>query len=266
MEGLDSARWKLSRAAVHRQQLERDMAAFFRQEPQIVTLNPEEENNPDPQRRLKLRRPLPDEWVLIIGDCLQNMRSALEHAALAVVLANDPTADRQKVQFPIATTEAEWMGTGKLQAQRKRVSQASYAAQRTFRQLQPFVENPAEPQRNALYVLNELARLDRHQTLSVVTTTTSGRSILAAPLVTEGNVIIDDGPGLKLATNENLPDSARTPPNHQGERQIDMYSSRHFSVCFDRKGEAAQGLDVLDVLRIIYEHIAAHVIPDLAQS
>jgi hypothetical protein len=86
-EGRRSSAWlKLNRAAWHLRVLDEEMIRFFSQDPTPVV--PDDRGD---EVGLRLRIPLPEEWALIVGDCLQNLRAALEHIAVELALDHSTT-------------------------------------------------------------------------------------------------------------------------------------------------------------------------------
>lgn len=105
----DSARAKLGRAHMHADDLHGQIGAFARVPQPAYGVRKQF----DPELgcfvfTVTNVRPLPIPWNLIIGDCLTNARSALDHLAwhLVILSGTTPTEEQARViQFPIYETE-----------------------------------------------------------------------------------------------------------------------------------------------------------------
>jgi hypothetical protein len=109
---------------------------------------------------LKKRSDLPEALPLIVGDTIYNMRSALDHLAYSLCVAN--VGDRIKEgrsMFPIHAAVGSYMDSG-VQACR----QMSIEVQGIIERLQPYhAGNKASE--HPLGVLNQLSNVDKHRHL-----------------------------------------------------------------------------------------------------
>jgi hypothetical protein len=99
----------------------------------------------------------PDEWPLLAGEAIQNLRSALDHVVYAA------SGGRSGTQFPIFT-EAR-----KFQARASQILPGvpgSVVA--TIERAQPYQTNPNAPDRAMLEQLRVLSNLDKHRTLTTL--------------------------------------------------------------------------------------------------
>lgn len=104
---------------------------------------------------LKLRQPRED-FVLIVGDCVHNLRTSLDHLVWQLVLLNGGTPTTSNM-FPICDTHGAWVG----QLKRDRLCGVSLRAKTLIEGLQPYVSATNAP----LWVLSELENIDKHRTL-----------------------------------------------------------------------------------------------------
>jgi hypothetical protein len=161
--------FKLYRATLHLQELQREISEYLSSQPHSTALYSDGSG-----RRYVLKGHLshepPEMMPLIIGDCLQNMRVALDHLAWAlaelggkkppgntafpIYIDPDDFHDRTKKGVPTARS-----GLGKMRTLPKE-------AQELIEELQPY--HGDDPTRHPLWVLNEYSRIDRHRTLSVM--------------------------------------------------------------------------------------------------
>jgi hypothetical protein len=260
-----SAAWrKVDRATWHRAVLDQEMLRFFSQEPEPVV--PDEQGD---EVHLQLRVPLPDHWSLILGDCLQNLRSALEHIARELALDHSPGHNPRRVAFPIADTEDAWLGRNGNAEQRRYVSMMSPAAQAAIEQLQPFNVSPARPDLNVLWKLHELARIDRHQTVHLFVQLTVGNFTQLEEAGRRGNVAHPNPYGVRFIT---APISVHDLVISEGVFTVDSQGrrvrptpSRHiaFDVAFDPLDPTAATSLVSESLQLVEDYIRLDVLPPL---
>lgn len=131
-------------------------------------LNP---SDPDPRHYRLIITQEPDPWIsVVLGDMLFNIRSALDHVAVAIA----PEQHQRKVQFPVFK-DKRIDACGKEHEPFKEATRCMAAgAVAVMRREQPFEiwphatapDHPAK--RGRLYLLNELQNADKHRTLTVL--------------------------------------------------------------------------------------------------
>ncbi|MGC2743237.1 MAG: hypothetical protein WA672_08615 [Candidatus Angelobacter sp.] len=92
MASLDSVHQKIFRAALHIKSLETELEGYFKTNPGHLVREPHT-NSDEAFFTFQPKGPIPARFGLIIGDCLQNLRSALDYLVWELVLAanNQPT-------------------------------------------------------------------------------------------------------------------------------------------------------------------------------
>jgi hypothetical protein len=118
------------------------------------------------------RRRLPDpsaEVSLVLGECLQGFRSALEHAVYALSKAVDPTFEG--TEFPITLSAKEF------ERRRDKLRFLSPAHQTIIERLQPYAQPSSDPKLGTLWQLHDLARIDRHRTIQLTTAVIFAQSV-----------------------------------------------------------------------------------------
>jgi hypothetical protein len=105
----DGAKLKVERANHHISDLETQFAAFVDSHPYAMAVS----NDADTGQtilRLNLRKPIPTEWALIIGDAIHNLHSALDHMTWELIGHDGGTQDRY-IKFPTGDDKASFDGT-----------------------------------------------------------------------------------------------------------------------------------------------------------
>ncbi|HEX3684996.1 MAG TPA: hypothetical protein VHU83_20850 [Bryobacteraceae bacterium] len=103
-------------------------------------------------------------WALIAGDCVHNLRSALDSLVYGIAIHEtglNPPADERALQFPITSSP------DKFKEQKNRIKSLSPAVQSAIEKAQPYnVPHPEFPP--ALELLGILNNFDKHRTLNVM--------------------------------------------------------------------------------------------------
>lgn len=156
---LDGSRGKLRRALHHFTTLDGAINQFLTDHRfDVTTIRPFDE----PLWFVVLKDPpMPPvvDWALIIGDCVHNLRSALDYVAWE--LAGSNPGDTQ-TQFPIFDTREGWDSR-----RERRIGRWPAEARALVEQLQPF--QSADPPTTALSGLRRLSDADKHKLLTITT-------------------------------------------------------------------------------------------------
>ncbi len=154
---LDGPRLKLRRARKHLEDLERLMGSFIEAETKRVAV----EHDPQTGARLwVLHQPgKPDPaWGTIIGDVLYNLRSALDHLAWQLVLANGKNPNTMDAGFPIFESVESYAtkGLAQVRGMSERVRTEMEAAQ-------PYHRPSTTWRTDDLLLLNRLNNVYKHR-------------------------------------------------------------------------------------------------------
>jgi hypothetical protein len=228
--------------------------------------------------------PLPaNPLALLIGDCLQCFRTALDHLALELASAfTVPLTDQveKESEFPIFENGPGRGSAGfhKLQSKGKlagapapgsglaKIQGISPIAQKAIEGLQPyhrghtFTDDP-------LWRLHELNRLDKHRVLHVIAATAEGFAWTPAEaenvylLITKGEVGGIAGPVKGRTQVAWWRTGTFEPIDPKKKMRLNVRAS--LSVGFAPATPIVGGAPVLDVLREINDHIVSHVLPPL---
>ena len=105
----------------------------------------------------RFRARIPIEWSLIIGDCVHNLRSALDHLIYQAVLINDAVPDHE-TGFPIFS-KSDSLPTGPI----RKIQGASEDVRNIINRL-----NPCKGGNDNLCLLHDLDIAEKHKTLTVI--------------------------------------------------------------------------------------------------
>ena len=200
-------RSKVERAKQHISQLQLRLRTFAKTEPYRIS------TKRDPETRELLYyvesiSEVPVTVLLILGDVLNNLRSALDHVAYQLVMVGTGTAPGKHVYFPIAEDATSYQAaiSGKVKGARQGAIKVIEA-----------IEAYKGGKGHQLWVLNKLNNIDKHRLLLAVLAHYQGPSIGAFvhPGIQNLTVIYDDGrmenlpPVPMLAARMSLPGGMR---------------------------------------------------------
>jgi hypothetical protein len=96
------------------------------------------------------------EWSVVVGDCVQNFRAALDHMAWHLSV-RERGAHPTRIEFPIFGDQAQYQRDAP-----RKVAGVPTAATKIIESLQPFHRGPAFAE-HPLWKLHELATIDKHR-------------------------------------------------------------------------------------------------------
>jgi hypothetical protein len=177
-EYLLESRHKIGRAEKHLELLATKIDTFTEGDPYTVS----KEYNSEQSKylfKLKIGKSIPQvDWALDIGDCVHNIRSALDY--LAWRLAGSNLADRTTI-FPIYRKPSDF------DSAIWRLSRIHKDALVEMRSLQPYAG--AHPKENLLWLLQELDARDKHKLLTITQTRSRGGRFMVQTLDGSSGVI-----------------------------------------------------------------------------
>ncbi|MFV9454734.1 hypothetical protein ACNJ7E_14970 [Rhodococcus sp. NM-2] len=164
---MDSAYSKLSRAKQHLDFFKSEIHAYRARDPICFTYRQRKDPLDSSQIIVEyialVNEEPPNEWGLILGDILTNLRAALDHTLFSHISARQTLTDQEakSIQFPILDDVSKWEKWEKRNADwvEPAVAQAILAAQ-------PFKSDDLSD--HPVWVLNQLVNYDKHRTLHVV--------------------------------------------------------------------------------------------------
>lgn len=161
---LDDVRLKLRRAKEHAEALHNATATFHWLDANQIRVEVDAEAN-ELLVIASLRERTPREWGPLFGDFIHNLRSALDHLAIALVLRNKPTAHTRRTAFPIFERDPRRPNSPAADKEgwRNRVRNMGPEAKEAIRAIQPFSQPVPTGLTNTLKVLGDLSNLDKHR-------------------------------------------------------------------------------------------------------
>lgn len=157
MEPLESVRKNIFRAAFHHKCLQSELEGYFKTNPGHIVL--EADSSLDSiSFTIKPKKPMPARFGIIVGDCLQNLRSAMDYLVWELVLAakNEPS---DKNMFPICSTSERFK---EQVCSRKRLMGVPPDAVTEIDRLQPHTLGQ-DRQKSILWAIDGLVNINKHR-------------------------------------------------------------------------------------------------------
>ena len=163
-DNLTSWRLKIARAKEHFGTLDTEITAWVGTRPIAITKEKDAEGRCHTVFAEVVNPPALNRWSLISGDCVHNLRSALDSLLYGIAIHEtglNPPPNEKAIQFPITSSP------DKFSEQKSRIKLFSATVQSEIEKVQPYNEPQLEfPP--ALDLLGTLNNLDKHRTLNVM--------------------------------------------------------------------------------------------------
>lgn len=156
MASLDNPMAKLARAGEHLAALHEAAEAFVDEKP--YAFRTERDADGWDVFFVEIRKEPPLRLSAILGDYLQNLRSALDNLVTQLILLNGKPLPRT-TGFPVFDKERSYESVGVKRIKGVRPEHAAL-----IESLQPY-HGPHDPRRTAIEIVNTLANVDRHKAL-----------------------------------------------------------------------------------------------------
>lgn len=165
---ISGSRAKIGRAFHHFDILKKAVEAFFANKPYSLVIEPDAERSRQIIRLRDTRQAPVGEWALIIGDCVHNLRSALDY--IAWELAGSDPADNMTL-FPICDNSKSFE-----EARKRRLKRVPEEPLALIEGLQPY--HAADPHKNVLWAVQTLDATDKHKLLTLTVALPTGGAIM----------------------------------------------------------------------------------------
>jgi hypothetical protein len=157
MASLDSVLQKVDHAELHLDLVKAEIKGYLDANPGEFVPHASSTQN-QPTFVLKPKSPIPENIGLVVGDCLQNLRSSLDYLIWKLVLVAENTPSKKNM-FPVSLTLKSFQdaqSAGRLQG----VDPAAVALIEAF---QPYRDG--QPNATSLAILDELTNINKHRRL-----------------------------------------------------------------------------------------------------
>lgn len=153
MDAFQSVSLKMYRARHHYEELVSELLIYYR-----ILATPEGDLTEEEIKVRAMKVP-PQRFGLIVGDCLQCLRSSLDYLVWELVLAKKTTVPGSAHQFPISNKEKGFSQ----QLKRGRLKGVDSDAQALIASIQPY--HHPEPEQHPLAVLESLTNINKHRSV-----------------------------------------------------------------------------------------------------
>jgi hypothetical protein len=186
MHPLESSFRKLSRGIHHRNEANRLTRAFVKAKPYALRVEFDDATGDKRWVVDRVLRPPPLGISIAVADSIYNLRSALDHLAYRLVLANasQPT---KRTAFPLCDTPDKWQSCWK--SKTKGMSDPAIALIKSY---QPCFQTHPHRAKWASW-LDNLCNLDKHRHLYITLAATSG-GLWSHPIPYDARWFIHEGP------------------------------------------------------------------------
>lgn len=234
---LDSVHLKVARAEYHAKRFRKRAEAYAAKEPYSAVGKIDQIRNRAVYIAQVKEEP-PDELRVVVGDCIHNLRAALDNLAyaLAVRQSGSPPPNERSICFPIRDTPNMFpsqKNTGIV------LGAMPPSARGVIESLQPY-HRRKDPQRHPLWVLRDLDDFDKHRVLHVVNATSNRAAFQFSVPVKGVKIHHYFGPlenGTELAWFD-LSDAVVDIPGGGPEVGVDLDVNLGFGISFDKAGPA----------------------------
>ncbi len=154
---LEGSRLKVERAKEHFRYLQAQIVTFLAQNPYGIVIDQDKKTG-EAIWYARVSQEPPGQWAAIVGDIVHNLRAALDHIVFQLI--GDP--QNEYSEFPSSWKAEHYESSG-----RGKIKGVPVAAETIIQTVQPYQRGDAY-HAHPLYLLNELARRDRHRLLNIV--------------------------------------------------------------------------------------------------
>lgn len=215
------------------------------------------------------RRPQWITWGIVVGEAINDLRCALDHAVWSLSGARTVPpkpvpfgSPWRRVGWPVVTREADWP-----RVSGSRLLFLDEAAQGAIRMFQPFARREADPDRDEFAVLDELWNVHKHRQIAVtefwvgleaVASRLNSVQVFDAPggfadglrrsLTDHGYEIVSQRPRGPFKNGVELGRVRETGPEYSVFAEFDVHATLAVEVVFEGGAPAYDGAGVLDTL------------------
>lgn len=246
--------WKIYRAAQHFKEMEVELLRYFQSNPGKLVVEPE--STPSSViASFQARDRTPARIPLIIGDCLQNTRSALDFLVWELVRANSHEPGKHNM-FPVCQSVDSFKESLKWHGKRPGVLEGvHWEAVAEIERWQPYNVGEDWEEQSLLWALDKFTNINKHRRVLLT-------EIKAAPM---GDIQVFDIDG-ELWAHGTLPavnEDAKLGPYPVSGGQAQVNPKIVAFVGFDEP--PAKGKEVGTILNGILRHVHLDIVPRFEQ-
>ncbi len=251
---------RLARALYHLESFEAETAAWREEHPHRTWTELDAESGKKFLWAEIVKSP-PDRLGLIAGDCIHNLRSALDNLAFQLALAHNKGRLSNNIErysgFPILSNDIA-RDPESLKTFNKMTRGIDPLAKAEIEGLQPY-KRGNRFSTDPLWQLNKLDIEDKHR----LPHSTRLVHVSALAFFPPESIGIDEVEYLFTTFDSNAP-IARYPAFDNTGAEVDMDFTATFGVCFDiRAPKTLRTRSIPDTLKVIHRHIVNKVLPQL---
>jgi hypothetical protein len=244
-------RRRVDRAWDHFEALDKVVTAYFNRDPHLI-LRYEDPENGDEVWEAWVREPIPIELPTLIGDCVHNLRAALENAAWNFALTKK-AKPRNDTAFVICHSATDFQGKS------AKIQDLPTAARNVIKELQPYKRTPNDPRADPLWILERLWNDDKHRAPHVVTGVLGGSALN----IVEMSGVSGFSDGVNYGPFEDGDEIARLKINGRTpESTVNVEAEFAFGIAFDKTGPG-RGAYVDHLLRGLHHYVRDEVFGQL---
>jgi len=215
-----SAHWKIERARQHVRALKDAVNSWGPGDGYEIATERDPETGEKTTRIAYDAEGLPVLWSLIIGDAVQTLRNALDNAVFGMAKAGGPLTEQQeqKIAFPVYGRSP--LPPSKADQMMRNVPPA---VRDFIASIQPHKEVDGPYREHILWLLNELAIIDKHRTMHLATLQTKAIKATGPPGLGHLGVqwLFAEPPGTTLEHGDEVARYLQL-PDVEGDVQIDL--------------------------------------------
>jgi hypothetical protein len=247
---LEGVRLKLSRAVDQFHDLDVAVDELFRLNSKQA--GHEFDDKGDIIIKLSYQPPLDPRFALVVGDCIHNTRSALDHLVAQLAILNSaPAKAIEKTAFPVCLTNEQF----KEQTRRKVAPYITREAFTEIESLQPY--KTGDKEKDILWILSQLDIIDKHRVLIVAKhkiRVVSMKAVLGDKELFSGN-LNNDAPW-KSAENGAEIIRLRLTPNPPSPMKMHVEMGTEGTIQIEKTGLCCDGQNLGVVLRDCINYVS----------
>lgn len=257
---LSSWRQKLSRAERHLRELDAVIERYGASGPARATRAASCTTHRDCWRFLVEMEEPPDSLVLIVGDAVHNLRTALDHLAVAIA----PKARQRVASFPITSEDIDATSPTPAEAEAKAAFERATTGMAAeaigiIKDYQPFhAATEIELRTHALAIISRIDNADKHRQLAAVS---SGMADYGSIVTARGQILTQRQKSGAFASSgaEVAHFADGSPPFEASEVRVEVIGRPVVAVDVGIE----DGLVDVMQLRVALDYVRDHVVPDL---